>query len=87
VEHELTITPFVPGYEPVDEPIHVMAQIDLASFEDDGYPESITGTLLDVPELLIAGASSLANFVVDLGGKAYRFVNLDKDGTFKLNVG
>lgn len=83
MEHQLTIVYGSSPGHPFDDQIRVMAEMPLGPFEDEGYPDSISGTLVNVPELLLRTGSNVP-MDVDLGGRPYRFISLNADGTFEL---
>jgi len=82
VEHELLIGS---GADvTLHDQIHVMAQMNIGAFEDEGYPDAITGTLLGVTDPILRRVRSDPNVLVDLGGQTYRFRTLNDDGVFEL---
>ena len=86
MEHELTIASSPgAGIESCDEPLHVMARMNLGSFENEGYPESIEGKLLAVPARLARQAAAGRAVRADLGGQLYMFTHLRSDGSFRLS--
>jgi len=72
------------GTQPADEPFHVMADLPIGSFEDNGYPPLIAGKLCEVPARLIKDVQAGGAVRVELGGQTYRFDVLHADGTFRL---
>jgi hypothetical protein len=85
VEHQLTIAygP-LPDQEAMNDEIRVIADVNLRSFEDDGYPLSVKGKLLEMPDSLLERIRSGGAILVEMGGVPYRFGRLEKDGTFEL---
>lgn len=82
MEHELTI--LIGPLDGFHDEIHVMARMDLDSFEDQGLPDDVSGTLLQVPDQMLDAARSPSEALVVLGGATYRFADLHRDGTFQL---
>ncbi len=85
VEHVITIASSPgAGTEPEDEPLQRVAEMDLASFEDFGYPDELGGKLLHSPEELVGPVKDGALIRVDVGGRIYRMADLDRHGRFRL---
>jgi hypothetical protein len=86
MQHQLSITyGAARDQQPFDSQIHLMAQTDVGGFEEDGLPDSVKGTLLQVvPEQLVKKVKAHDDVVVELGGQAYRFASLDPGGAFEL---
>ena len=62
-----------------------MAQTDVGGFEEDGLPDSVKGTLLEVvPEQLMKKVQDDDEVLVELGGQPYHFDSLDHRGAFEL---
>jgi hypothetical protein len=86
MQHQLSITYGASrDHQPFDHQIHLMAQTDVGGFEEDGLPDSIKGTLLEVaPEQLVKKVKAQDDVFVELGGKTYRFDSLGPGGAFEL---
>lgn len=84
MEHQLAITYGPRADQQMGDEVQVMAQIDLRSFEDDGYPDEITGKLLELPKVLLQRVQEGKAVHVDLGGKTYTFGSLSDRGEFQL---
>ena len=87
MEHQLTIA-YGGGAEdqPFEDLIHVMARMNIRSFEDDGYPDLVDGNLLGMPAELCRRVQDSQTVRVDLGGHAYQFASLDANGHFQLRA-
>jgi hypothetical protein len=85
VEHVLTIASGAgAGNLPSEEPLHLSAQMELGSFEDDGFPDLLEGKLHHVPEPLLRNVSAGRKIRVELGGQTYLLTSLDRNGRFQL---
>jgi hypothetical protein len=86
MQHQLSITyGATRDQQPFDPQIHLMAQTDVGGFEEDGLPDSVKGTLLQVvPEQLVKKVKAHDEVCVELGGQSYRFDSLEPGGAFEL---
>ena len=80
MEHQITI---FNGNAACHEVVHLMARIELGPFEDDGFPETVRGTLIE-PEDLPRSAGTEPDTLVELGGRTYRFSSVEDGGAFEL---
>jgi hypothetical protein len=83
LEHQLTI--IIGPVDGLHDEIHVMARMNIGSFEDENFPESVTGTLLNAPAQVFQTVQPGSDALVDLGGRTYRLTKLNSDGTFELH--
>lgn len=84
MQHQLIIPHGVSPDHPMDDQIRVMARTNVEDFEDFGYPEIVTGNLIEVPNELLRMVRSGEQVFADMGGKSYRFTRLDSGGSFEL---
>lgn len=84
MEHQLIIPHGTSPDHPMDDQIRVMAQTNVGPFEDEGFPDLISGTLSDVPDQLRRMMRSGEEVFADICGRTYRFTKLSAHGAFEL---
>jgi hypothetical protein len=85
MKHNLSITWLIDEQTQVrSEVITVAAEASLGRLPLLEFPDSVEGSLIDVPPEQIVAFKFNPGVLISFGGRRYKFGRLEKDGSFEL---